>query len=154
MKTTLFGALAAGTALTAIVASTAAATDAPHERITSVARSQVGDSNQDSSASPAQIPAVGTVSASGCPVSARVLLRNLRKSKAYERDIAPTKRLTEIHCYHGYATAVTHPKELDSITVVFHYRTTRRTWKVINFGSSQVCDGVVPARVKSHLTGC
>jgi hypothetical protein len=131
MKTTLFGALVAAAALASSLGSVAP--------VSAVA-----------------LPgSTSAVASTGCPVTARVLLKNLRKSAAYQDgDVAATKKLTKVHCYQGYATALTHPKELDPLTVVFRYGAVKKNWKLINFGSSQVCDGVVPDKVKSHLTGC
>jgi hypothetical protein len=92
-----------------------------------------------------------TAASVGCPVGATTLLAALPGTDVYA-DLAPTKTLTDVDCYAGYALALTHPTKADNATVVFRY--TGGKWHPVNGGTSAYCDGVVPADVRKHLDGC
>ncbi|AEV85035.1 hypothetical protein ACWT_4011 [Actinoplanes sp. SE50] len=87
----------------------------------------------------------------GCTPSEATLLKALRTGKLVG-VLAPTDTLTEITCYQGYALALTHPKEADNARAVFHY--TGGAWHGIGGGTSDYCEGIVPAAVQPHLKHC
>ncbi|BEL04181.1 hypothetical protein Q0Z83_023720 [Actinoplanes sichuanensis] len=89
--------------------------------------------------------------ADGCTPSEATLLKALSSSKIGE-DLAPTKTLTDITCYQGYALGLTHPKEADNARVVYQY--TGGAWTAVSGGTSGYCDGLVPADVQKHLKNC
>ena len=131
MMTKLFASLAG----TAALATTVAVSGVP---------GQLGETQSVAKAS----------SSTGCPVTAKVLLKALRKSAAYkDGEIAPTSKLTDVDCSKRYAVAVTAPKEADALAVVFRYNADTETWKLIAFGSDGFCDAV-PAKVRPDLELC
>lgn len=90
----------------------------------------------------------------GCPVGPKTLKAALEGSAVGEA-LAPSKKLSDIVCYSGYAIADSTPEDphADGATVVFRYNAESGTWKAIAGGTADYCDDV-PAKVRPHLERC
>ncbi|WIM93389.1 hypothetical protein ACTOB_005366 [Actinoplanes oblitus] len=145
----------AGTASAAGAASTAPSplASSPPAGGTAVGSSAAPVHSTRTAAAPVHSTRTATAkpAAGGCPPSEATLLKALRSSKVGDA-LAPTDTLTDITCYQGYALGQTHPKQADDAEVVFHY--TGGAWHAVNGGTSDYCDGVVPAAVRPHLEHC
>jgi hypothetical protein len=84
-----------------------------------------------------------------CPVDGATLLTALKNSPDVNRFLAPTKTLTGIVCYRGYALAGTQPKDINGVRVVYQY--TSGSWHAVVAGSGEYCDSV-PTEVRKHLS--
>jgi hypothetical protein len=105
-------------------------------------------------ASPSAARASATTNA-GCPVTIETLLAAVRKNSGIYDNLAQPVGLEKPVCYHGYATARTTPvPNVDAATILFSYNAGTKAWAALNFGSSGVCTGKVPADVASHLPEC
>lgn len=93
----------------------------------------------------------------GCPVTGEVLFAALKETADVYADVS-TKitGLSDVECYEGFATALTvvDPNEADPIEVIFRYSATTNTWTALALSSDRICQGLVPADIIPHLTGC
>jgi hypothetical protein len=92
----------------------------------------------------------------GCPVTVETLLSALRKSDTdvFDRAARPDGLRNPV-CYRGYAAAGTVPDgKSQPSRIVFGLDAGTATWRPLNVGSADYCDGYVPSDIAAHLDGC
>jgi hypothetical protein len=92
--------------------------------------------------------------ASGCPVTAAVLVKAFKANAEVAGAIVLGKGFKDISCYAGWATAVAQPTNLDPAVVLFKYDAAKKTWAARAGGTDGVCRDAVPNEVATHLKGC
>jgi hypothetical protein len=99
--------------------------------------------------------AASSAAAQACPVSGATLLAALKEGSTdiYRRSGSPAT-LTDVACYHNYATGWTPIGASQSTGIVFGYDAAAGRWRPLNLGSGGFCEGYVARDIAEHLPGC
>jgi hypothetical protein len=84
------------------------------------------------------------------------LLAALKKdSDLSSRSVGADGVLDQVDCYKGFATAKVFVKgEPRDGRVLFGYDESTGTWRPLNIGSANFCEGYVPSDIAKHFEGC